>query len=71
VSALTDLSNNKIGDSTGELSLFLYGFWIFCGHLLCLHFSFDLSVSESSGYPERPSGSISQFDFYLLFQNFH
>jgi hypothetical protein len=26
VSALTDLSYNKIGDSTGELSLFLFGF---------------------------------------------
>jgi hypothetical protein len=71
VSALTDLSYNKIGDSTGEISPFSLWFLSFYGHFLCLHFSFDLSVSESSGYPERPSGSISQFEFYLLFQNFH
>jgi hypothetical protein len=28
-------------------------------------------VSDSSGYPERPSGSISQFEFCLHFQKFY
>ena len=55
----------------GNYPLFLYGFWIFCGHFLYFPFSLDLSVSESSRYPTGPSGFISQFKFYLLFQNFH
>jgi hypothetical protein len=71
VSAPTDLSNNKIGDSTGEtipFSLWLLIF--FCGHFLWFHFSPVLSISESSGYPDRPSGSRGLFQFCFIFQIF-
>ena len=61
----------KLATPLGIYSFFLYGLCIFCGHLLYFHFSSVLSVSESSRYPERPSGSISQFEFCLHFQNFH
>jgi hypothetical protein len=71
VSALTDLSNNKIGDSTGEQSQFFWWFFVFfCGHLLWFHFSPVLSVSESSRYPDRPFGFISLLKFYFIFQIF-
>jgi hypothetical protein len=61
----------KLATPLGIYSLFLYGFCISCGHFLYLHFSPVLLVSESSGYPERPSGSISHFEFCLHFQNFY
>jgi hypothetical protein len=70
VSALTDLSNNKIGDSTGEIPFSLWLLIFFCGHFLWFHFSPILSISESSGYPDRPSRSRSLFQFCFIFQNF-
>ena len=53
---------------TIPFSLWLFVF--FCGHFLCFHFSPVLSVSESSGYPDRPSESRSPFEFYFIFQIF-
>jgi hypothetical protein len=47
VSALTDLSNNKIGDSTGEHSLFLYGLLHF-SVAICSRFIFLLSCQSLS-----------------------
>jgi hypothetical protein len=57
----------KLATILGNYPFCLYGFLILCGHFLYLPFSLDLSVSESSGYPERPFGSISQFDFSCFF----
>jgi hypothetical protein len=42
----------------------------FYGHLLWFHFSPVLSVSESSGYPDRPSESRIFLQFYFIFQIF-
>jgi hypothetical protein len=47
VSAPTDLSNNKIGDSTGEQSHFLCGFWCFY-MAICSGFTFLLSYQSLS-----------------------
>jgi hypothetical protein len=50
-----------------------FSWWLFvffCGHLLWFHFSPVLSVSESSGYPDRPSESRSFLQFYFIFQIF-
>jgi hypothetical protein len=50
-----------------------FSWWIFvffCGHFLRFHFSPVLSVSESSGYPDRPSESKIFLQFYFIFQNF-
>jgi hypothetical protein len=47
VSAPTDLSNNKIGDSTGEQSHFLCGFWYF-SVAICSGFTFLLSYQSLS-----------------------
>jgi hypothetical protein len=47
VSAPTNLSNNKIGDSTGEQSLFLCGFWCF-SMVICSGFTFLLSYQSLS-----------------------
>jgi hypothetical protein len=70
VSAPTDLSNNKIGDSTGDLPFSLCLLIFFCGHFLWFHFSPVLSVFESLGYPVRPSGSRSLLQFCFIFQIF-
>jgi hypothetical protein len=50
-----------------------FSLWILvflCGHLLWFYFSPVLSISESSGYPDRPSGSRGLFKFCVIFQNF-
>jgi hypothetical protein len=47
VSALTDLSNNKIGDSNGEQSHFLCGFLYF-SVAICTSFTFLLSYQSLS-----------------------
>jgi hypothetical protein len=70
VSALMDLSNNKIGESAREHPIFLWILVFFYGHLLWFHFSLVLSISKSSGYPDRPSGSRGLFKFCFIFQKF-
>jgi hypothetical protein len=55
------------------LGIIPFSFWFlvfFCGHFLWFHFYPILSISESSGYPDRPSGSRSLFEFYFIFQIF-
>jgi hypothetical protein len=47
VSTLTDLSNNKIGDSTREHSLFIYGLFHF-SLAICSRFIFLLSCQSLS-----------------------
>jgi hypothetical protein len=71
VSAHMDLSNNKIGDSTGEHPFSLWLLVFFCGHFLWFHFSLVLSISESSGYPDRPSQFRGLFKFCFIFQIFY
>jgi hypothetical protein len=60
----------KLVTPLGINLIFWWLFVFFCGHLLRFHISLVLSVSESSGYPERPSGSISICPFCLHFLNF-
>jgi hypothetical protein len=63
VSAPTDLSDNKIGDSYWGTDCFLVS-------LVSLPLIACFLVSESVGHPSRLSGSRSSLRFPVLFQNF-
>jgi hypothetical protein len=66
MSAFTDLSNNKIGNSTGDMTLLCF----FVGHIL-FTYSFHLkSVFESVGDPFRFSGFKNPLRFFALFLEF-
>jgi hypothetical protein len=60
----------KLATPLGNIPFSLWLLIFFCGHLLWFHFSPVLSISESSGYPDRPSGSRGLFQFYFIFQIF-
>jgi hypothetical protein len=66
MSALTDLSNNKIGDSTGDTTCL----WFFVGHLLFTYSFYLKSVSESVGDPFRLSGFKIPLRCFSLFSKF-
>jgi hypothetical protein len=66
MSAFTDLSNNKIGDSTGDTTCL----WFFVGHFLLAYLFHFNSVSESVGDPSRLSGSESSLRPFVLFPKF-
>jgi hypothetical protein len=66
MSAFTDLSNNKIGDSTGDKT----GLWFFVGHFLLTYSFYLKSVSESVGDPFRLFGFESSPRFFTLFSKF-
>jgi hypothetical protein len=66
MSAFTDLSNNKIGDSTGDMTFL----WFFVGHFLLAYLSSLISVYESVGHPFRPSGFEISLKPSVLFPNF-
>jgi hypothetical protein len=76
VFAPTDLSNNKIGDSTGEQSHFLGGFWCF-SVAICSGFTFLLSYQSLSLQdilidplgPEAFSKFSSFFKFLIMFRH--
>jgi hypothetical protein len=63
VSTLTDLSWNKIGDSTGEPNCFLVS-------LVSLALIACFLVSESVGDPSRLSGFESSLKSFVFFPNF-
>jgi hypothetical protein len=69
VSALTDLSNNKIGDSTREISHFLCGFWCFFV-AICSSFIFLLSCQSLSlqDILIDPLGPKAFFNFASFFK---
>jgi hypothetical protein len=66
VSAYTDLSYNKIGDSTKDTTHFV----VFVGHFLSTYFFHYQPVSESVRDPYRLSRPISSLKTFVLFQNF-
>ena len=76
MSALTDLSNNKIGDSTGEISHFLCGFWcfsvaIFSGFIFlmsCQSLSLQDILIDPLG-PEAFFNFASFFKFLIMFRH--
>jgi hypothetical protein len=63
VSALTNLSINKIGDSTGGSNCFLVS-------LVSLALIACFMISESVGDPSRLFGFESSLKIFVLFQNF-
>ena len=78
MSAPTDLSNNKIGDSTGDQSHFLCGFWYF-SVAICSGFTFLLSYQSPSLQdilidplgPEAFFNFASFFKFLIMFRDSH
>jgi hypothetical protein len=60
----------KLATPLGIIPFSLWLLIFFCVHFLWFHFSLVLSISESSGYPNRPSGSRGLFQFCFIFQNF-
>ena len=67
MSTSTDLPVNKIGDSTGESTTWL---WFFIGHFLIAYLLQSIYVSESVGDPIRLTGFKSFLRTFVFFQNF-